>query len=354
MTHDQFRELLPLYVLGALDGDELHEFERYSAEQHETCTREIAEFQAVADQIALAAPPVKPSPEVFKRLSTTLDDYNRMASRLRAAEKQPRDEFSVGAIVFRWMPWAATLVLCVLVVIMNSQLREATRQLVATGGRNTDLWSENAAQQTKLTDLNTQIDQLKARMDAQGQEFKVQADRLRDKNDQQRLDLETLQAANKRLADDKAAISQVADELRRELDEQRVQVASLKKQFDAQTVSLDLMMDPASRVVRMTDPTGATKAVGKAYWHDRKKTGVVAVSNLDPVLKGKGKCLELWAICGTAAPVPAGIGWTDAAGHAVLQIKPGKDFACAEKFAVSIEPEGGSPAPTGPVVLLGQ
>ncbi len=103
----------------------------------------------------------------------------------------------------------------------------------------------------------------------------------------------------------------------------------------------------------MTDPKGETKSIARVYWHDAKKTGLIVASNLQPVIQGEGKCLELWVICGTEAPVPAGIGWTDATGHAVLEIKPGKEVACADKFAVTVEPAGGLPMPTGPMVLIG-
>jgi anti-sigma-K factor RskA len=352
MTHDQFRELLPLYVVGVLDGDDLHEFERYTAEHSETCSREITEFRAVADQIALAATPIKPSTEVFKGVTAAIDDHSRMTKRLNASERRARKEFSVGMIVFRWIPWAATLILCVLVVIMNNHLREVTSQLALMTGRNTALQSENTTQQTKLTDLTGQLHQLNTVVATQTKEFKLQSDQFRDKNEQQRLDIEALQATNKRLTDDKAALTRVADELRRELENQRQQVASLDRKLTAQSSALDLMMDPTIRVFAMTDPSGATKAVAKAYWHERKKTGVIAASNLDPVLQGKGKCLELWTMCGNV-PVAAGIGWTDAAGHAMLSIKPDNSFVCADKFAVSIEPETGSAAPSGPVVLLG-
>ncbi len=103
----------------------------------------------------------------------------------------------------------------------------------------------------------------------------------------------------------------------------------------------------------MADPKGQTKAAARVYWHDVKKSGVLVASNLQPVLKGQYKCLELWAICGSEAPVPAGLFWTDNTGHGVLEIKLGKQMACVDKFAVTIEPVGGVPAPTGSMILQG-
>src|ERR1700723_980274 len=62
MTHETFREMLPLYVIGALDGDELYHFERYVAENRDLCRNEVAEYQAIADQLALAPPSPAPVP----------------------------------------------------------------------------------------------------------------------------------------------------------------------------------------------------------------------------------------------------------------------------------------------------
>jgi anti-sigma-K factor RskA len=113
-------------------------------------------------------------------------------------------------------------------------------------------------------------------------------------------------------------------------------------------------MDPAIRVAPLADPKAETKAVAKVYWHDARKTGLMVFSNLAPVQQDRGKCLELWAICGNQPPVAAGIGWTDASGHGVLEVKLAKDIACIDKFAVTVERAGGVPAPEGAVVLIGQ
>ena len=77
MTHEAFREMLPLYVIGALDGDELYNLERYVAENRERCNAEIAEYQAIADQIALLAPPAEPSPAVYERIAAAIGEGKR-------------------------------------------------------------------------------------------------------------------------------------------------------------------------------------------------------------------------------------------------------------------------------------
>lgn len=359
MTHDQFQEQLPLYVIGALDGDELHEFERYAAESRAFCEPEIAQFQAVADQIALSAPPASPSRAVFHRTMALIEDDERVAGRSHAAERREKGPAGFGALLFRWVPWLATAVMAALVVMLNVQLKKVNNQLQkvsgelsALTGRNSELLTQDTDQQSKLLGLNNQIAELTARVTAQSHEFKEQTDQLRSQNDQQKLDIEALQAINNRLTAEKQQLQRIADESRQKFDQGEAQIAALEKKLTEQSASLELLMDPAIRVARMVSPDGSTKAVANVHWLDAKKAGVMVASGLKPVVKGKDKCLELWAICGKEPPVPAGLFWTDDTGHAVIQIKLAKPAACAEKFAVTVEPVSGSPAPTGEMVLL--
>jgi anti-sigma-K factor RskA len=354
MTHDQFQEQLPLYVVGALDGAELREFERYAAESRAFCEPEIAQFQAVADQIAFSAPPATPSRAVFHRTMAVIEDDDRATTRTRAAGRREKRPTGFGALLFRWVPWLATAALAALVVMLNGQLQKVTGQLSALTGRNSELLTQGTDQQSKVLALNNQIAALTARVTAQSNEFKEQTDQLHKQNDQQKQDIEALQAVNNRLTAEKQQLQRIADELRQKIDLADAQVAALEKKLIEQNISLELFMDPAIRVIPMTDPTGATKAVAKAYWHDAKRAGLMVASGLKPVIKGKDKCLELWAMCGKEPPVSAGLFWTDDTGRAAIQIKLAKPAACIEKLAVSVEPANGSPAPTGEMLLLGQ
>lgn len=165
--------------------------------------------------------------------------------------------------------------------------------------------------------------------------------------------VDTLKTANTKLDSGKSDLMRAAAELREQISKQNQQVALLQQKVDEQTGTLGLLMDPAIRVAQMADPKGQTKAAAMDYWHEGKKTGILVGSNLQPVLKGQGSCLELWAICGDEAPVPAGVFWTDKTGHGVLEIKLAKEMTCVDKFAVTVEPAGGVSAATGPIILFG-
>jgi len=62
----------------------------------------------------------------------------------------------------------------------------------------------------------------------------------------------------------------------------------------------------------------------------------------------EGKAYELWAFrAGT--PRPAGVFHVDHAGHAAVSVAAAG--GAVDGFAISVEPVGGVPAPTGPIVL---
>lgn len=397
MTHETFREMLPLYIVGALDGDELYHFERYVAENRELCRNEIAEYQAIADQLALAPAFGEPAPSVYNRILAAIEEKKppvaaptavptsapapvapptRVPVRVPAAapvsapaavvapasrpasapvvERREREGFNLGLLILRGLPWVAIAVLAVLLVSANGQLREITRLRQATLDSYNLLLGKNNEQQGGLTNLTARIDAQAKEYAMQAQQFQEQVDKLRVQNEEQQRNLNTLSAANKALDTEKVQLQRAADRMREQLEQQIQQTASLLKRVNEQTVSLDLLMDPTIRTVPLADPKGESKSTAKIYWQGEKKTGLMVVSNLTPVVEGHGKCLEVWAICGTEPPVPAGIGWTDESGHGDLRVKLAKDIACIDKFAVTVEKSGGVPAPEGSIILIGQ
>jgi anti-sigma-K factor RskA len=65
------------------------------------------------------------------------------------------------------------------------------------------------------------------------------------------------------------------------------------------------------------------------------------------------KAYELWLIPSKGNPIPAGVFKPDARGSATVVNPPLSPGVEAKAFAITIEPEAGSAAPTSPVVMLG-
>jgi anti-sigma-K factor RskA len=102
--------------------------------------------------------------------------------------------------------------------------------------------------------------------------------------------------------------------------------------------------------VNLAGQPPAPAATGRAFL-SRSRGLVFAASNL-PALPA-GKTYQLWYLTG-AAPVSAGLFKPDAAGRAIVTLDPPATAPAASGLAVSIEPEGGVPAPTGAILLAGQ
>jgi anti-sigma-K factor RskA len=122
--------------------------------------------------------------------------------------------------------------------------------------------------------------------------------------------------------------------------------AALREQMLAYRNAVELLGDPATRVVELRGSGPAAAATARLIWND-KAGGHLLVANLPPA--PSGKAYELWTL-GGVMPTPAGVFQPDASGRAAQRIEPVAG-APAKGFAVTIEPAAGSVAPTGPIVL---
>jgi len=125
----------------------------------------------------------------------------------------------------------------------------------------------------------------------------------------------------------------------------RAQEAALRERLGVAQTVVGLLRDPATRIValRGLDPTPT--ATGRVVWHERTG-GHMFVANLPQ--PPAGKAYELWTITG-GRPRPAGVFTVDMSGRGSHPVAP--SAGPVDVFAVTLEPEAGVPAPTGPMVL---
>ena len=138
----------------------------------------------------------------------------------------------------------------------------------------------------------------------------------------------------------------LARETARLREEVRREQAALREELAAAHAIAALLRDPATQVIALGGLAAAPDARGRVVWNE-KAGGRLYVSGLPPA--PRGKTYELWAIAG-GAPKPAGLFDVDASGGAVHPVSP-VDDGPVKVFAVTLEPAGGVPAPTGPMVL---
>jgi anti-sigma-K factor RskA len=143
---------------------------------------------------------------------------------------------------------------------------------------------------------------------------------------------------NVRLKSSVAALQGLSEQQRFELGQARHVVDTLTAQ-DVQRV--DVMQVGAKQ------PPPQGKAI-----YSRQNNGLIFVaSNLLPL--PPQKAYELWIIPTQGAPIPAGVFKPDAHGGAMVINPPIPPGVEAKAFAITIEPEEGSTAPTMPIVMMG-
>jgi anti-sigma-K factor RskA len=71
MVHDEFKDMIPTYVLSALDAEENHALGEHLS-QCEECRRELENWQTTAAMLSLDAKPMEPSPEVREKIMSAV------------------------------------------------------------------------------------------------------------------------------------------------------------------------------------------------------------------------------------------------------------------------------------------
>jgi anti-sigma-K factor RskA len=130
-------------------------------------------------------------------------------------------------------------------------------------------------------------------------------------------------------------------------DQSAQQLAELQR---AREVVSTLTATDAMRVT-LVAAKAPPQPQGKAIYVRDRSSLIFLASNLQAL--PAQKAYELWLIPVNGAPIPAGVFKPDAHGSAVVVNPPLPAGVQAKAFAITIEPESGSSAPTLPIVLVG-
>ena len=256
VSHEAFDTLAAVYAVGALDGDELREFEAHLAGGCDRCEATLDESHEALARVALAGPRAIPPADVKGLLLRRIGE----GPVRRAPERT------------RWLPWVGAVAAA---MVLGAML---------TGG--------------------------------------FVASRY------------------------EAKLGQMARALARERDEMVRKEMALRADLAEYRSAVELLRDPATRIVELRGAGPNAAATGRVVWHERAG-GHLVVANLPP--PPAGRAYEVWLL-GGPAPRPAGVFTVDASGQASHKLEASRDVPI-KAFAVTVEPQGGVSAPTGPVVL---
>ena len=125
----------------------------------------------------------------------------------------------------------------------------------------------------------------------------------------------------------------------------------LKAELRSQQAVIAILRDPATQMVALAGLPPAPSARARMMWHE-KAGGIFVAAGLPEA--PAGKTYQLWAIAGGNAPVSAGVFSVDPSGAGSLAVRPLPGVSTVNAFAVTLEPAGGLPAPSGEMYLLGK
>ena len=111
---------------------------------------------------------------------------------------------------------------------------------------------------------------------------------------------------------------------------------------------VELVTTPGARVSELEGLGQAAGATAKLAY-DHSGHVMLMASNLPDL--PRGKAYQLWFIAGKNPPMPGQTFVPDEAGKSMLKDQMPREALGSEIFAITVEPAGGQPAPTGPIIL---
>ncbi len=372
MDHEQLEENISLYALGALEPDSAREVEQHLATGCPACSTLLRQYQAAVTALPYALPSQAPPPELKSRIMTALSGPDTATAGARTdaptssvpiptappdltlsrpssgwipqdlpgREKPAPPRLSRRREFFQWrelFPWWEQL---------QEQLKGAAPALAAAlgvlllgvGGFSSYLYTTLKAERVatahdraalakaklEIADLNSQLEHKQAALTKATTEMNRAVEALGTTHEllaRNQEQLETLQAQLKTGRGPKAG----SDDLVRILTSPTAKMASLSGTDAAKEAYAMVFVEPGTRQ-------------GFFYAHNLPKLPA-------------GKTYQLWII--TDKPISAGVFALDRGRKGRVFMRDIPDVSRITKFAVSLEPAGGRPQPTGSIYLAG-
>jgi len=334
MTHEELEEAVPLYAAGALERTERQAFEAHLLSGCAACHAALKEYQAVAALLPFGLSPAQPPRSLKAKIMAS---RNLLPVAQESSTKEPpRPSLEPG----EWMnhlfppitparsgslPWAIGFA-----------------SLLVLGGAGYMGWNYV----TQITSDSIRLEQLSARL--QDQSLKL-ASVQRELAERERTLFELREDMHKRTLD----VAELKDQLiqrEAELDDLHNQLAATPKRGrTTQDELVALLRMPDIQAVSLSGADMAKGAGGVLLFDPRTQKIWLYAVNLPEC--PTGTTYQLWAI--TDKPTSVGTFHMDSGETAHLLVKRLPDFSKTKQFAISLEPSGGRPQPTGAVYLTG-
>jgi hypothetical protein len=149
---------------------------------------------------------------------------------------------------------------------------------------------------------------------------------------------------------DDARLRRQREDLRSQTAQLSAELATARQDVARRELRVKVLESDDVKVLFLGGKDPQPSARAKVFWSEKAKTGMLLAGNLAPLPPDKQ--YELWVFA-EGKPVAAGVFDVDASGRALFESTSLPGVSAAQNFAVTIEPRGGVPQPTGPIVLVG-
>ena len=334
MTHEELEEAVPLYAAGALDRAERQALEAHLLSGCASCHNALKDYQSVASLLPFGLSPMQ-APRALK--AKIMAARNPESIAVDNGAKEPgRPSLEPG----EWMNHLFPPITPARSFSLPWAVGVGALLILGLGGYLT--WTYNA----RLSEDASKIQQLEAALRDNSTKL---AGLQRELGNRDRTVAELRSDIERRTND--------AMELKNQLLEHEVELEAVRAQLRAgargktpQDELATLMRQPNAKVVALTGSDMARQASAILLYNTQSQKAWLYFVNL-PECPG-GTTYQLWAFDQKAVSI--GTFHMDAGQTAQLLVKRLPDFAKARKFAVSLEPSGGRPQPTGPIYLVSQ
>jgi anti-sigma-K factor RskA len=388
MNHQELKDLLPLYVLGGLDAESVAEVERHLAELCHSCLAEVHEWREVIGLIPLGVMPLEPSTVVKERLMARVrQDLGEQVIPLRSRRRRvfwmaaPLATAAAVLIVIGGLRYQAAVKLAAeqatragaevtRVETVAALLAQAQNQLAEREAELRQLTSRLEEQQAAAAEKTRLVAQLETTLAEQRQLVNLRDQELARLQQNLGTEGKTVVAQYEReIASLKADLSRqhaLVNSSERELHELRLtlaqqralaetsvqEAARLRDALSRQRGAVEVLTAPGLRIGYLHQGKRNMPTKGHVLWNERKKAWLFYVFGMPQPPAGKE--YQVWFMTDKEGPVSAGVFTPDANGTGwVLATSPSKLFGDIKAAAVTLEPAGGLPKPSGETYLRG-
>jgi hypothetical protein len=337
MTHEELEEAVPLYAAGALERPERQALEAHLLSGCATCHAALKDYQGVAALLPFALTPVPP-PDRLK--AALLAARNPVAPPIEDVKQHQKPSLEPGEWMNHLFPpivpsrsWPFQLAFWSLLALL----------VAGAGYLAWDTYSRSMREADRLTELEVKLQQETAQVAGLQRDVTAReglARQLREELDVRRTDL-----------------TELRDQLiqrEAELNELRTQLAqretSSQRMGNRQDDIVSLLKHPHARVVMLAGTERAKQAGGLVLFDPGGKRALFYAFDL-PDLPA-GTVYQLWAI--DDRPASLGLFTLDAGRKGRLLIKEIRNLSRLRQVAITVEPAGGRPQPTGAMYLTGE